>query len=45
MEWLGAIVVFGVIFAIVGFRTYIGKRADADRAAREARQRGEQPPR
>jgi hypothetical protein len=45
MEWLSVIVVFGVIIGIVGIRAYISTRAEADRKAREARQRGEQPPR
>jgi len=45
MEWLGAIVFIAVILGFVGLRAYIATRAEADRQAREARQRGEQPPR
>lgn len=45
MEWLGVIVFLGIIFGLVYLRSYIGARAEQDREAREARQRGEQPPR
>ena len=45
MEVFWAIVFIGVIVGFVFLRTYISNRAEADRKAREARQRGEQPPR